>query len=240
MFEYGEQMPEYNFGHPSLKVTMACRFGRSGTWTPPRPKCYQLLKRSAEAMSTQTDNDGYLEGQLLIAMPAMADPRFARSLIYLCAHSADGAMGLVVNKLLGAMTFPDLLSQLGVEAPDKSADIQIHFGGPVEPGRGFVLHTSEPLREGSLKICDNIALTATIDILKEMAVGGGPPRNLLALGYAGWGPGQLESEIQENAWLNVEPSDDLLFDENIDTKWERAMQKLGVDFSMLSSTAGRA
>ncbi len=191
-------------------------------------------------MDIKDSADGYFEGQLLIAMPAMADQRFARTLIYLCAHSPDGAMGLVVNRLLGSMTFPELLKQLGVERPTTSADIKVHFGGPVEPGRGFVLHTDDYLRDGSLEIRDNIALTATVDILKEIADGGGPKRNLLALGYAGWGPGQLENEIQENAWLNVEPSSDLLFDKDIDTKWNRAMEKLGVDFSMLSHTAGRA
>ena len=191
-------------------------------------------------MGTIESKGGFLEGQLLIAMPAMADQRFSRTLIYMCAHSAEGAMGLVVNKLLGAMTFPELLKQLGVDTPDNPADIQVHFGGPVEPGRGFVLHTADYLRDGSLEIGTNIALTATVDILKEIADGGGPERNLLALGYAGWGPGQLENEIQENAWLNVDPTSELLFGRDVDTKWERAMQKLGVDFSMLSHTAGRA
>ncbi len=191
-------------------------------------------------MSFAENKDGYLEGQLLIAMPAMANQRFARTLIYLCAHSPEGAMGLVVNKLMGVMTLPELLSELGVEPPNSKADIRVHFGGPVEPGRGFVLHSRDYLQDGTLEITDNIALTATIDILKEIAVGGGPKRNLLALGYAGWGPGQLENEIQDNAWLNVDPSDDLLFDADLDTKWKRAMQKLGIDFSMLSGMAGRA
>jgi putative transcriptional regulator len=191
-------------------------------------------------MSLAENKDGYLEGQLLIAMPAMADQRFARTLIYMCAHSPEGAMGLVVNKLMGSMTFPELLTQLGVEPPNSKADIRVHFGGPVEPGRGFVLHSRDYLQDGTLEITDNIALTSTIDILKEIAVGGGPKRNLLALGYAGWGPGQLENEIQDNAWLNVDPSDDLLFDADLDTKWKRAMQKLGIDFSMLSDMAGLA
>ncbi len=191
-------------------------------------------------MSLAENKDGYLEGQLLIAMPAMADQRFARTLIYMCAHSPEGAMGLVVNKLMGSMTFPELLTQLGVEPPNSKADIRVHFGGPVEPGPGFVLHSRDYLRKGTLEITDNIALTATIDILKEIAVGGGPKRNLLALGYVGWGPGQLENEIQDNAWLNVDSSDDLLFDADLDTKWKRAMQKLGIDFSMLSGRAGRA
>ena len=192
------------------------------------------------AMPFEENNDGYLEGQLLIAMPAMADQRFSRSVIYMCAHSSDGAMGLVVNKLMGSLTFPELLKQLGVETGESNADIRVHFGGPVEPGRGFVLHSRDYLQEGTLEIAGDIALTATIDILKEIAGGGGPQHNLLALGYAGWGPGQLETEIQDNAWLSVEPSKEILFDTDLGSKWERAMQKLGVDFSMLSGTAGRA
>ena len=191
-------------------------------------------------MSLAENKDGYLEGQLLIAMPAMAGQRFARTLIYMCAHSPDGAMGLVVNKLMGSITFPELLAQLGIVPPNSKADVRVHFGGPVEPGRGFVLHSRDYLREGTLAITDNIALTTNIDILKEIAFGGGPKSNLLTLGYVGWGPGQLENEIQDNAWLNVDSSDDLLFDADLDTKWKRAMQKLGIDFSMLSGRAGRA
>ncbi len=219
---------------------MACRFTMLSRLDCATRRMLPTDEIFGGAMETFESRGGFLEGQLLIAMPAMADQRFSRTLIYMCAHSSEGAMGLVVNKLLGAMTFPELLKQLGIETPDSSADIQVHFGGPVEPGRGFVLHTADYLRDGSLEIGDNIALTATVDILKEIADGGGPQRNLLALGYAGWGPGQLENEIQENAWLNVDPNAELLFGADVDSKWEQAMQKLGVDFSMLSHTAGRA
>ena len=191
-------------------------------------------------MSALAEESGYLEGQLLIAMPTMADPRFTRTLIYMCAHNAEGAMGLVVNKILGSLTFPELLQQLGIETPGSGDEIRVHFGGPVESGRGFVLHSSDYVRDGTLIVDDNIALTATVDILQEIAGGAGPRHNLLALGYAGWGAGQLEHEIQENAWLNVMPDDLLLFDRCVETKWERAMRKLGVDHNMLSGAGGHA
>ena len=191
-------------------------------------------------MSLLDANSGYLEGHLLIAMPAMMDPRFTRTLIYMCAHNAEGAMGLVVNRILGSLTFPELLEQLGIDSKGSRDEIRVHFGGPVEAGRGFVLHSSDYVRDGTLIVDDNIALTATVDILQEIAGGQGPRHNLLALGYAGWGPGQLENEIQENAWLSVMADDLLLFDTDVDTKWERAMHKLGVDHHMLMSAGGHA
>ena len=144
-------------------------------------------------MSTAEDNDAYLSGQLLVAMPGMQDPRFVKSVIYMCAHSADGAMGLVVNRALESLTFPDLLEQLGIEAGPLGAQISVHFGGPVEAGRGFVLHTSDYVQDGSLVVDEGVTLTATVDILRAIATGGGPRHHLLALGYAGWGPGQLDS-----------------------------------------------
>ena len=145
----------------------------------------------------------YFAGQLLIAMPTMSDPRFARTVVYMCAHNEDGAMGLVVNRLVESLNFPDLLAQLGIESGLLSDEIRIHFGGPVETGRGFVLHSSEYLQDTSMKVDDGIALTATVDILRDMASGQGPRRSLLALGYAGWGPGQLDQEIQDNGWLTA-------------------------------------
>jgi putative transcriptional regulator len=183
---------------------------------------------------------GYLTGQLLVAMPQMRDPRFARSVIYMCAHSADGAMGLVVNRRVGSITFDDLLEQLEIGPNRRNDEIHIHFGGPVEQGRGFVLHSSDYLQSGTMRVDDQVALTATLDILKEMAAGGGPRRSILALGYAGWGPGQLDAEIQANGWLCVPADEELLFDDNLDNKWERAISKIGVDFSMLSGDAGHA
>jgi putative transcriptional regulator len=193
-----------------------------------------MTKDSAKASA------GYLTGQLLVAMPQMRDPRFARSVIYMCAHNAEGAMGLVVNRRVGSITFDDLLQQLGIGPNKRNDEIRIHFGGPVEQGRGFVLHSADYQQSGTMRVDDGVALTATLDILKEMAAGGGPRRSLLALGYAGWGPGQLDAEIQANGWLQVPADEALVFDEHIDNKWERAIGKIGVDFSMLSGDAGHA
>lgn len=191
-------------------------------------------------MMTLNPNEGYLTGQFLIAMPGMRDSRFTRTVIYMCAHSEEGAMGLVINRLVGAITFPDLLRQLEIESAVPTDQIRVHFGGPVESGRGFVLHSSDYLREGSLNVDGNIALTATVDILRDIARGRGPHQSLMALGYAGWGPGQLDTEIQSNGWLNVDSDPSLLFGEDLDSKWERAISKLGVDVSSLSGTAGHA
>lgn len=186
------------------------------------------------------ETSGYMTGQLLVAMPQMRDPRFERSVIYVCAHTSDGAMGLVVNKLMDNLTFDDMLSQLDIDGGQGSEEIRVHFGGPVETGRGFVLHSAEYVQDGTLVIDDNVALTATIDILKSIAHGEGPKHSLLALGYAGWSAGQLDDEIQANGWLSV-PADDLLvFGDNLETRWEAAMGKLGVSVNMLSGEAGRA
>lgn len=188
----------------------------------------------------EEQNEGYLTGQLLIAMPGMVDPRFARTVIYLCAHNAEGAMGLVVNRLIGSITFPDLLEQLGIESAGAGQNIEVHFGGPVESGRGFVLHSADYEQDGTLRVTDMMSLTATIDILRDMAGGMGPRHSILALGYAGWGPGQLDAEIQANGWLHVDADEDLVFDKNLDAKWERAIAKLGIHPSMLSGDAGHA
>ncbi|MFQ6018510.1 MAG: YqgE/AlgH family protein [Kiloniellaceae bacterium] len=184
--------------------------------------------------------EGYLTGQLLIAMPNMRDPRFARTVIYVCAHNAEGAMGLVINRLMGSVTFPDLLTQLGIDAAHVAEEIRIHSGGPVESGRGFVLHSGDYKHDSTLEVAQEVALTATVDILHDIAVGQGPRRSLLALGYAGWGPGQLDSEIQANGWLHVAADEDLVFDDDLDSKWNRAIAKLGIDVSLLSGDAGHA
>ncbi len=181
-----------------------------------------------------------LAGQLLVAMPQMADPRFARSVVYLCAHSADGAMGLVINRLIDSLTFEGLLEQIGVEQTAAGGNLPIHFGGPVESSRGFVLHTTDYLQDSSLLIEDDIALTATVDVLKAIAQGNGPRQRVLALGYAGWAPGQLDAEIQANGWLLVPPDLDLVFGDDNEAKWERAIAKIGIDLSLLSSEAGHA
>ena len=191
-------------------------------------------------MSNDAATDGYLTGQLLVAMPQMEDPRFARSVIFMCAHTAEGAMGLVLNRLVDSVSFPDLLEQLNVNAGPVDQDVRVHFGGPVETGRGFVLHSSDYVQDATLEIDGDTALTATVDILKAIAKGDGPDRSLLALGYAGWGPGQLDAEIQANGWLSVLPDPQLVFDTDIETKWERSMAKLGIDFNKLSGDAGHA
>ncbi|CAA7623285.1 conserved hypothetical protein [Magnetospirillum sp. UT-4] len=183
---------------------------------------------------------GYLAGQLLIAMPQMQDPRFARAVVYLCAHSAEGAMGLVINRPFDGLTFAELLEQLDIEPSPACGGVQVHFGGPVEGGRGFVLHTDDYMHDSSMMVEDNIALTATVDVLKAIAGGDGPKRSLLALGYAGWSPGQLDSEIRENVWLNVPADEHLLFGTLLDHKWEAAIHKLGIDFGSLSGDAGHA
>ena len=191
-------------------------------------------------MTIKNVGEGYLEGQLLIAMPTMGDPRFERTVIYLCAHSAQGAMGLVVNKLATQITFAELLEQLSIEAPEVRRDMRVHFGGPVETGRGFVLHSNDYQQDSTLMVGDAVGLTATVDILRAIAEGAGPQQGLLALGYAGWAPGQLDSEIQANGWLNAPADADLLFAGELDTKWERALNKVGVDVSFLSTDAGHA
>jgi putative transcriptional regulator len=183
---------------------------------------------------------GYLTGQLLIAMPSMTDPRFSQSVIYLCAHTAEGAMGLVLNRPIVKPTFDDLLKQLQVAPVPSVRQIRLCAGGPVENARGFVLHTNDWTGEGSLKVDEGMALTASLDVLKVIAEGGGPRECVLALGYAGWGPGQLDQEFQQNAWLSVQPDESLLFDDGHDTKWRRALAKLHIDPLLLSDVAGHA
>jgi putative transcriptional regulator len=182
----------------------------------------------------------FLTGQLLIAMPAMADPRFAQSVIYLCAHTPEGAMGLVLNRPLKRPSFEDLLRQLDVAPLPPARRIRLCAGGPVDNARGFVLHTSDWTGEGSLRVDDGLALTASLDVLKAIAEGGGPREGILALGYAGWGPGQLDAEMQQNAWLSVSADETIVFDGDHDTKWRRAFAKLKIDPLLLSGAAGHA
>lgn len=181
-----------------------------------------------------------LTGQLLIAMPGMQDPRFAKTLVYMCSHEAEGAMGLVINRVLDNLTFQDLLKQLDIDEPDADRSMDIHFGGPVESGRGFVLHTLDYVQDSTLVIDENHALTATVDVVRAIAGGRGPDQHILALGYAGWAPGQLDGEIKANGWLSVAPDSDLVFGSEQEGKWERAMAKLGVDVNLLYTEAGHA
>jgi putative transcriptional regulator len=180
-----------------------------------------------------------LAGQLLIAMPQMQDHRFVRSVIFLCAHNEEGAMGLVINKFVDSVTLPELLDKLGIPAPGLSGQARVHAGGPVEEGRGFVLHSDDYVEENTL-VVGTMALTATLDILRAIGRGEGPRRSLLALGYAGWGPGQLDAEIQHNGWLHVPADEAIVFDEQVGDKWQRALAKLGVDPLALSGDAGHA
>jgi len=191
-------------------------------------------------MAEPTVTQGYLTGQLLVAMPSMADPRFERSVIYVCVHNEDGAMGLVINKLMESLTFNELLEQLEIAPAQTEDEIRIHFGGPVETGRGFVLHSQEYQQDGTVIMEEGVGLTATVDILRDIADGKGPRDHLLALGYAGWGPGQLDGEMQENAWLNVPPDEQLVFGGSLESKWERSLAKIGVDLTLLSGEAGHA
>lgn len=196
--------------------------------------------------SRRSSKQGYLEGQLLIAMPSMSDKRFARSVIYMCAHSSEGAMGLIVNQQAN-MRLPGLLKQLGIlpkgskPVPAELAAQAVHIGGPVETGRGFVLHSADYHAVNStLKIDQSFSLTATIDILKAMASGRGPDRSMLALGYAGWAAGQLEDEIQANGWLHCPADPEIVFSSDLDAKYDRAISKIGIDLSHLVSEAGHA
>ena len=190
----------------------------------------------------------YLDGQLLIAMPVMGDPRFERSVIYLCAHSAEGAMGIIVNRPAGSIDFPGLLVQLDIikegdqiKLPENAETLKVLKGGPVETGRGFVLHSSDFfIQDATLRIDHEICLTATVDILKAIAKGRGPKHAILALGYAGWAPGQLENEIQCNGWLHCDADPDLIFGADTDEKYARALRKIGIDPGMLSNEAGHA
>ncbi len=190
----------------------------------------------------------YLDGQIIIAMPGIGDPRFERTVIFMCAHSADGAMGLVINKPADDITFPEMLDRLNIVPeeerimlPERTQNIEVQFGGPVETGRGFVLHTTDYfVADSTLPIDERIGLTATLDVLKAIAKGEGPRQALLALGYAGWAPGQLENELQHNGWLHCEADENLLFDSDLENRYAAAVKKIGIDLSMLSSEAGHA
>lgn len=197
--------------------------------------------------ATETQDDATtlaeerLAGRMIIAMPNIGDARFHKSVIYLFAHEDSGAMGLIVNRVTEDVSFLELLGQLELEVSDDLDETPVRFGGPVEMERGFVLHSPDYHREeATLKVDTDISMTATVDILHAIAAGEGPERSLFALGYAGWGPGQLEREIRQNGWLHCEADADIVFDAADETKWTRALAKIGVDPSLLSATAGSA
>ncbi len=183
----------------------------------------------------------YLTGKLLVAMPGMMDPRFDRSVVFLCEHSEDGAMGLIVNKPTPEVDTHELLSQLGIEAEGAADALKVHFGGPVDHGRGFVLHSPDySSNSATLQVTEGVGMTATLDILEDIATGRGPSRAILALGYSGWGPGQLESEFQANGWLVGEAEPEIVFHADAGAKWTAALKAMGVDAIALSSDAGHA
>ncbi|HMO06743.1 MAG TPA: YqgE/AlgH family protein [Paracoccaceae bacterium] len=183
-----------------------------------------------------------LDGKLLIAMPGLGDPRFDRAVILVCAHSDDGAMGLILNKPLPDVTFQRLLEQLGIPHGPDGRDIRVHFGGPVERGRGFVLHSPDYRAGGggTMQVSGRYGMTATQDILSELARGGGPQSALLALGYSGWGPLQLEDEIARNDWLIADAPEDLVFSSDLGGIWGAALRRMGIEPISLSAAAGRA
>jgi putative transcriptional regulator len=202
----------------------------------------------AKRVQAASKGRGYLDGQFLIAMPSMQDNRFARTVVFICAHSQDGAMGITINQPAPEVTFQDLLVQLDIipEAPEirlppPARRMRVQRGGPVETGRGFVLHSADYYAESStLPIDENVSLTATLEILKAIAAGSGPQNALLALGYAGWAPGQLEEEIQANGWLHCAARPDVIFDPDLESKYDRAMALIGVDPTRLMGEAGHA
>ena len=219
----------------------------SGGPGEPEAKPAQTGLTRGKASARRNPKRGFLDGQMLIAMPSMGDDRFARSVIYVCAHSTEGAMGIVINQPAANISFPDLLVQLDViPAADviqlpTGAGVAVLKGGPVDTQRGFVLHSSDFFIENStLPIDEGICLTATLDILKAIARGTGPRNAILALGYAGWAPGQLENEIQHNGWLHCSADPELIFGRDIGGKYTLALKKIGVDLGMLSSEAGHA
>jgi putative transcriptional regulator len=206
------------------------------------------MRMTRKSLQKWTAARGFLDGQMLIASPGMQDERFSKSLIYMCAHSSEGAMGIIVNQPAPHISFPDLLVKLDVipkaekiELPSRAGEVTVLKGGPVETERGFVLHSADFFIENStLPIDEGICLTATLDILKAIARGAGPASAILALGYAGWSPGQLENELQSNGWLHCNADPELIFGTAIDKKYDRAMQKLGIRPGMLSSDVGHA
>ena len=206
------------------------------------------MKTARKINALKPPKRGFLDGQMLIAMPSMRDERFVGTVIYVCAHSSDGAMGIIINQPSAEIDFPELLVKLdvipaaeGIHLRPDARAMPILKGGPVETQRGFVLHTPDYFMENStLPIDERVCLTATLDILKAIADGSGPSNAVLALGYAGWAPGQLENEMQSNGWLHCAPDPDLIFGNDMQGKYSKALQKIGVAPGMLSSEVGHA
>ena len=181
-----------------------------------------------------------LTGQLLISMPSLNDERFFKTVIYLCAHSKDGAMGIIINKKIDYDLYPDLLQQLGIDKPLGNKKLFIRYGGPVESGRGFILHSDEIMKKDTLSIEKGVALTSTAEFFEDLSEDKGPRNSILALGYAGWSPGQLENEILSNSWMTLQTDSSFLFDDEVSNKWLNAYKLLGIDPNKLSYQSGRA
>ena len=179
-----------------------------------------------------------LTGQFLISMPSLNDERFEKTVIYMCAHSKDGAMGIIINKKIDYDLYPDLLEQLGIDKPLVDKKLYIRYGGPVESGRGFVLHSDEVIQKETLSIAKGVALTSTSEFFEDLSKGDGPKNSILALGYAGWGPGQIELEIASNSWMTLEADSNFIFDESVTNKWKDAYGMLGIDPNKLSYSSG--
>lgn len=187
------------------------------------------------------EGENFLEGKLLIALPGMPDPRFEKSVIYMCAHSVEGAMGIMINRAVEGVQFRELMEKLELDVASEVNDVPILYGGPVETGRGFVLHSGDyESADSTLSVSDDVSLTATIDILRALGQGKGPKKALFALGYAGWGPGQIEDEIRANGWLHCDSDAKLLFESQLGSRWKEALRKLGIDASGLTAHAGQA
>lgn len=191
-------------------------------------------------MTKSSKNTPSLAGKFLVAMPHMRDPRFNKAVIYMCVHNAEGAMGLIVNRKMESLSFKDLMEQLNIQILEDVPTITIHTGGPVESGRGFILHSKDYSKSSTHVVSGNIALTATVDILEDIAQHNGPEKFLLALGYAGWGAGQLDAEVQANSWLVIDADDEIVFGKGLDEKWQHAVNNLGFDINLLMAEGGNA
>jgi len=181
-----------------------------------------------------------LTGQILVSTPALQDERFFKTVIYMCAHSSEGSMGIIINKKIDFDLYPDLLEQLGIDKSINNNKLFIRYGGPIESGRGFILHSDDIIKKETLNINKGVALTSTADFFTELTKGNGPKNSILALGYAGWGPGQLEKEIMQNSWTSLKVESSFLFDDEINNKWLKAYNILGIDPNKLSHFSGRA
>ena len=184
--------------------------------------------------------ENYLTGKCLISMPHTRDERFEQTLVYICSHSAEGAMGFIVNKRIKEFSFADLASQLPINTIQPLEPIDLHQGGPLEKVRGFVLHSTDYIKEDTIVINDDVAISSSIDIITDIAFGKGPKDNLIALGYASWAPQQLESEIINNTWFVMPPTPELVFRTKDEDKWQKAIDYLGIDINRLSLRQGNA